>query len=47
MEEAAKNNRTLLLNAQQRAKDMIKSYVDKIGSVFGVTYNITWKSVDL
>ncbi|NLX92915.1 MAG: DUF4230 domain-containing protein [Clostridiales bacterium] len=47
MEEAAKNNRTLLLNAQQRAKDMIKSYVDKIGSAFGTTYKITWISVDV
>lgn len=46
MEVTAKSNSALLLNAQQRAKDMIETYVDKIGSACGITYNIIWESVD-
>lgn len=43
MTETAMENSSLLLNAQERAKKLIKNYVDKIGEVSGVEYKITWE----
>lgn len=42
MEESVKNNSALLLSAQSRAKDLIKNYIDRLGEVSGVEYEITW-----
>jgi len=42
MQESIKNNKTLLLNAQSRAQELIENYVVQIGKITGVDYKITW-----
>lgn len=42
MEESVKNNSALLLSAQSRAKDLIKNYIECLGEVSGMEYEITW-----
>ncbi len=46
MEETAINNPSILANAQEAAKSLIKEYIDNIGESMGVKYNITWVYVD-
>ena len=47
MEQSVIENKTLMLSAQTRAKDLIESYVLKLGSLSDITYNIEWvDSVD-
>lgn len=43
MAEQVKNNKTLLINAQGRAQKLIENYVDKMGEISGVEYNIKWE----
>ena len=43
MLETAKADNTLLLNAQDRAKELLENYVDNIGTCVGKQYNIIWK----
>ena len=45
MLEIAKNNTTLLNNAQQRAKKLIEDYVKNFGKLNGVEYTIHWKDI--
>ena len=42
MKESIKNNKTLLLNAQSRAQELIQNYIVQIGKITGVEYKITW-----
>lgn len=42
MQESIKNNKTLLLNAQSRAQELIENYVVQIGKITGVDYKIIW-----
>ena len=46
MELAAAQDSTLLANAQERAKALLKNYIDNVGEALGVTYKITWVEVD-
>lgn len=45
MERTVKNNSSLLLTAQNRAKMLIENYINQLGEVAGITYNIQWKYV--
>ena len=42
MEESVKANSALLLRAQNRAKELIKNYIDCLGEISGVEYEIKW-----
>lgn len=42
MEESIRNNSALLLSAQNRAKDLIENYINQLGKISGVEYNIKW-----
>lgn len=42
MEESVKNNTTLLLNAQTRAKELIENYIEQLSRLSGVEYQISW-----
>ena len=42
MEESIKNNKTLLLNAQSRAQELIENYIVQVGKMTGVDYEIIW-----
>lgn len=42
MEESVKANSALLLSAQSRAKELIKNYIDCLGEISDVEYEITW-----
>lgn len=45
MEESVKSNKTLLLNAQNRAKDLIKNYIVQLGEISGVDYEVRWEYI--
>lgn len=47
MLKAARSDKTLLLNAQQRAKDLLENYVTNIGNCVGKKYTVVWIDVDL
>ena len=40
------SNRSIMNNARIRAQRLIKKYIDEIGEVAGIKYNITWKYED-
>ena len=42
MSESIKNNRSLLLNAQDRAKELIENYINKLGEISNIEYQIDW-----
>lgn len=42
MSESVKNNKTLLFNAQERAKELIGNYIAKMGEISGREYQINW-----
>lgn len=42
MELEVKNNSSLLLRAQNRAKTLIENYINQLGKASGVEYNIKW-----
>lgn len=42
MIETAENNRTLMINAQDNAKELLENYVESIGDAIGVKYKIEW-----
>ena len=46
LEENASNDATMLLGAQERAKDLLEGYVKNIGDVTGKVYTIKWVYVD-
>lgn len=46
MEQSVKNNSALLLSAQNRAKDLIENYIERLGEISGVEYKITWVRAD-
>ncbi len=43
MKEQAKGDEELLKRAQDRAKSIIEGYIDSLGEINGVTYNIEWE----
>ncbi len=46
MLKAARSDKTLLNNAQQRAKDLLENYVTNIGTCVGKQYKVVWIDVD-
>jgi type IV secretory pathway VirJ component len=47
MEETVKENSSLLMSAQDRAKKLIENYITKLGESTGITYEITWVYDDI
>lgn len=45
MLETAKSDNALLINAQDRAKELLENYVDNIGICVGKQYTIIWKEI--
>lgn len=45
MLETAKADNTLLISAQERAKELLENYVNNIGACVGKQYNIVWEEV--
>lgn len=39
------NTPSIMRTAQERAKDMIKNYINMLGDASGVTYDIKWNYV--
>jgi hypothetical protein len=46
MENTVKNNASLLLSAQNRAKVLIENYILQLGEAAGIEYTIQWKYVE-
>lgn len=46
MEETAKENTSLLLSAQDRAKTLIENYINNMGTLVNKTYEIKWKEIE-
>ena len=46
LEDQARNDQTLLMQAQQRAQILLENYVDNIGDAVGKEYHITWVYLD-
>lgn len=46
LKETAAKDKTLLTNAQQRAKSLLKEYINNIGEAVGKEYKIDWIYVD-
>lgn len=46
MLETAKSDKALLISAQERAKELVKNYVENIGACVDKNYNIVWKEAD-
>ena len=46
MAESVKSNNTLMINAQERAKDLIENYINKMGELSGIEYKINWVYMD-
>lgn len=44
--EAIQNDSTLLADAQDRAKRLIKNYIDQLGDASGVKYTIRWETIN-
>lgn len=42
MVESVKNNKSLLLNAQNKAKGLIENYIKKVGELSNTEYHIDW-----
>lgn len=43
MEKSAQNDKALLLMARNRAQKLIENYINQIGGLNGVQYNIKWE----
>lgn len=43
--ESIENDSSLLVNAQDRAKKLIENYVNQLGEISGVHFNITWQDI--
>lgn len=46
MKNEVKNNSSLLLSAQNRAKTLIENYIKQLGEASGVEYNIHWVYIE-
>ena len=46
MAKSVKSNNTLMINAQERAKDLIENYINKMGELSGIEYKINWVYID-
>lgn len=46
MAESVKSNNTLMINAQERAKDLIENYINRMGDLSGIEYKINWVYID-
>lgn len=42
MSESVKSNKSLLLNAQDRAQELIENYIKKLGEISNIEYQIKW-----
>lgn len=42
MEEEARSDKVLLANAQQRAKELLESYINNLGDESGIEYEVEW-----
>lgn len=42
MAESVKSNTQLLLSAQTRAQELIENYINQLGELSGINYNIQW-----
>lgn len=46
MMNAAKENKALLVNAEDNAKELLKKYVQYIGDLVGIEYKINWIEIE-
>lgn len=46
LEEQARNDKTLLLQAQQRAQTLLENYITNLGAAVGKQYTIDWVYLD-
>ena len=46
MKKSVESNSALLLNAQNRAKNLIENYINKMGELSRVSYTIQWEYED-
>lgn len=46
MEKSAQQNSALLMNAQDRAKELIENYINQLGEATGNKYTINWEYLD-
>lgn len=46
MMNAAKENKALLVNAEDNAKELLKKYVQYIGDLMGIEYKINWIEIE-
>lgn len=46
MEETAKSNTSLLLQAKERAKKTIEGYIKNVGQQIGKDYTVEWKDIE-
>lgn len=46
MRKDAENNKTLLANAQLKAKELLEEYINNVGDVIGKEYTIKWEYLD-
>ena len=46
MKASAQSNTALLLNAQNRAKELIETYIQKLAEASGVAYHVTWVDIE-
>lgn len=46
MKEKLSKNELLLLRAQNRAKALIENYINQLGEISGVSYNIAWEYIE-
>lgn len=46
MREEALKNKILFVQAQDKAKTLIENYINKLGEMSGIEYNIIWKTLD-
>lgn len=46
MEKTARENDTLLIQGQERAKKVIEGYIQRVGTALGKSYAVEWVGVD-
>ena len=45
MREAAETDEELISQAQQRAEDLLESYINNVGDILGKKYTISWNII--
>ena len=46
MEQTARKNTSLLMNAQNRARELIENYINQLCEITGSKYTINWEYTD-